>query len=326
MSFIAAALAMLIENLVGYPRALQDRFRHPVQWIGDLIGYYDRLLNTQTDDQVKGRTEGVIALSIVVLAAAVPAVILQMLFMQLPYGWVGIAFLATPFLAQKSMRDHVEAVRQALGLSLASGRIEVAKIVGRDPSTLDESGVSKAALESLAENTSDGIIAPAFWLAVAGLPGIAIYKVINTADSMIGHRTQKYQHFGWAAARLDDLVNLPASRLTALLFAGITWSQNRAAGKRAWKVALRDAPKHNSPNAGWPEAAMAGALDFTFGGPREYEGETLDLPRMGEGRTEFNREDISTGLQLFDKTVLVLAGLLALIGIAISTPWASLLP
>jgi adenosylcobinamide-phosphate synthase len=326
MSFIAAALALLIENLVGYPRALQDRFRHPVQWIGDLISYYDRLLNTKTDDPVNGRTEGVIALSIVILAAAVPAVLLQWLMMKIPYGWVGIAILATPLLAQKSMRDHVEAVRQALGLSLASGRNEVAKIVGRDPSTLDESGVSKAALESLAENTSDGIVAPAFWLAVAGLPGIAIYKVINTADSMIGHRNETYQHFGWAAAKLDDLVNLPASRLTALLFAGITWVQDRVAGKRAWDVTWRDAPKHNSPNAGWPEAAMAGALDFKFGGPRNYDGEILDLPYMGEGRSEFKREDIATGLQLFDKTVLVLAGLFALIGIVISTPWASLLP
>jgi adenosylcobinamide-phosphate synthase len=326
MSFIAAALALLIENLVGYPRALQDRIRHPVQWIGDLISHYDRLLNTKSDDPVKGRTEGVIALGIVILAAAVPTVILQWLIMQLPYGWVGIAIIATPFLAQKSMRDHVEAVRQALGLSLASGRNEVAKIVGRDPSTLDESGVSKAALESLAENTSDGIVAPAFWLAVAGLPGIAIYKVINTADSMIGHRNETYQHFGWAAAKLDDLVNLPASRLTALLFAGITWAQDRVAGKRAWNVTWRDAPKHNSPNAGWPEAAMAGALDFSFGGPRNYDGEIVDLPHMGDGRAEFTREDIATGLQLFDKTVVVLAGLFALVGIVISTPWASLLP
>jgi adenosylcobinamide-phosphate synthase len=325
MSFVVAALALLIENLVGYPRGLQQAIRHPVQWIGDLISYFDNLLNTQSPDQVKGRTEGVIALGLILFIVGIPSALLHWLIMQIPYGWVGIVVLAIPFLAQKSMRDHVEAVRQALGHSIPKAREEVAKIVGRDPSQLDESGISKAALESLAENTSDGIVAPALWLAIAGLPGIALYKAINTADSMIGHKNETYQHFGWAAAKLDDLVNLPASRLTAVLFASVTWATDKSAGRRAWDATWRDAGKHNSPNAGWPEAAMAGALDLTFGGPRAYDGEMLELPRMGDGRTEMKRDDIARGLELFDRSVLALAALFAIIGALFSASWRNLM-
>jgi adenosylcobinamide-phosphate synthase len=185
-------------------------------------------------------------------------------------------------------------------------------IVGRDPSQLDESGVSKAALESLAENSSDGIVAPVLWYALLGLPGIAVYKAINTADSMIGHKSEKYQHFGWAAARLDDLVNLPASRLTGLLFAATKPSQFG----RIVDVMRRDAPKHQSPNAGWPEAAMAAALGLRFGGPRSYDGERVELPYMGDGRDTIDRTDIKRGLAVMSKAMWMLFFGLLLLSLA----------
>jgi adenosylcobinamide-phosphate synthase len=184
-------------------------------------------------------------------------------------------------------------------------------IVGRDPARLDESEISRAALESLAENTSDGIVAPVLWYALLGLPGIAVYKAINTADSMIGHKNERYQWFGWAAARLDDAVNLPASRLTGLLFAACQPSRFQ----EIVAVMRRDAPKHGSPNAGWPEAAMAAALRLRFGGPRSYDGETVELPWMGEGRSALTRADIKTGVRMMQKSMLLLAFLLLFVAV-----------
>jgi adenosylcobinamide-phosphate synthase len=175
----------------------------------------------------------------------------------------------------------------------------VAQIVGRDPETLDNAGVSRAAIESLAESTSDGIIAPLFWLILGGLPGVALYKAINTADSMIGHKTEKHIEFGWAAARLDDLVNWLPARLSALLVAGAAFWVKGADAEKAWTTALRDARKHASPNAGWPEAAFAGALGFALGGPRSYAGETVDMPTLGTGRTDLGPADIRKALDLF---------------------------
>jgi adenosylcobinamide-phosphate synthase len=219
-------------------------------------------------------------------------------------------------LAQKSLREHVTAVHSALGESIEAAREQVAKIVGRDPQNLDESGISKAALESLAENTSDGIVAPALWFTILGLPGLAMYKMINTADSMIGHRSDRYLHFGWASARLDDLVNLPASRLTGYLFAAVAWLTSREAARSAIRSMHRDARHHGSPNAGWPEAAMAGALGLRFGGTRDYDGTTVDLPWMGEGRSDLEREDIARGLTVFDQSMTLLAA--GFLGLAIA--------
>jgi adenosylcobinamide-phosphate synthase len=223
-------------------------------------------------------------------------------------GWVIEALIATSLIAQKSMRGHVLDVWKALGRSLPEARKAVSQIVGRDPSDLDESGVSRAALESLAENTSDGIVAPVLWYVLLGLPGLAVYKAINTADSMIGHKSEKHLHFGWAAARFDDLVNLPASRLTGLLFAATEPKRFR----EIVAVMQRDAPKHGSPNAGWPEAAMAAALGLKFGGPRAYDCVPVELPWMGEGRSDITRHDIERGLRLYGKSLwLLLAVLLA---------------
>lgn len=309
--FASAAVALLVERLVGYPQPVFERIGHPVQWIGKVITWLDTRLNKPAASQAEGRLRGVLALVILIAVAAVPTWAIASLLQHWSKGWIVEALLATSLIAQKSMRDHVMAVYRGLKTSLPAGRRAVSQIVGRDPSALDESGVARAALESLAENTSDGIVAPIFWYALLGLPGIAVYKAINTADSMIGHRTERHLHFGWASAKLDDLVNLPCSRLTGLLFAAVAGNRFRA----VFDVMRRDAPKHQSPNAGWPEAALAAALQVRFGGPRSYQGEMVDLPWMGEGRTNLNREDIRRGLRHYGWSMSFLA--LSMLALAI---------
>jgi adenosylcobinamide-phosphate synthase len=194
----------------------------------------------------------------------------------------------------------------------------VAKIVGRDPSSLDKAGVSRAAIESLAENLSDGVTAPVFWLVVGGLPGAALYKTINTADSMIGHRSRRHLAFGWAGARLDDLVNLPASRLSALWIAAAAYLSSTATGRGAIEAVRRDARRHRSPNAGWPEAAMAGALGLMLAGPRVYDGRLLEDHWMGDGRTDAGPEDIRRALKLYRTACTIQAAVVALLAVALS--------
>lgn len=315
--FGSAAIAMLIERLIGYPRFLQDTIRHPVQWIGALIDKLDKSLNNQNQASEKQKLFGILAVIVIILSAAIPAFALQWLLVKFPLGWFVNALLATTLIAQKSLRDHVLAVANGLGISLETARIEIAKIVGRDPSGLNETGISKAALESLAENTSDGIVAPVFWYALFGLPGITVYKAINTADSMIGHKTERHLHFGWAAAKLDDLINLPASRLTGGLFAASAWINSAGQGKASLQAMWRDASKHSSPNAGWPEAAMAGALGLRFGGPRTYDSEAIDLAWMGDGAPTMDRRDIARGIDLYDTAMLMLTALMVVLATAL---------
>jgi adenosylcobinamide-phosphate synthase len=236
---------------------------------------------------------------VIIAAALLPAWIISDLLQPWRLGWIVEALIATSLIAQKSMRDHVMAVYRGLSTSLADGRSAVTHIVGRDSARLDASGVSRAALESLAENTSDGIVAPVFWYALFGLPGIAIYKAANTADSMIGRKSDRHLHFGWAAARFDDLINLPCSRLTGLLFAA---TQGKRFGSIV-EIMRRDAPKHQSPNAGWPESALAAALEIRLGGPRFYGGERLNLAWMGEGRSDLNLTDIKRGLKVYGRAM-----------------------
>jgi adenosylcobinamide-phosphate synthase len=227
--------------------------------------------------------------------------------------WLGIGVLAvagSSLLAQRSLHDHVAAV--AVGLEtagLTGGRAAVSRIVGRNPERLDEAGVVRAAIESLAENFSDGVVAPVFWGAVLGLPGMAAYKAVNTADSMIGHRTPRHEAFGWASARLDDGVNLPASRLSALfiLVAALLMRADWRAGARAVR---RDAGHHRSPNAGWPEAAMAGALDLALAGPRRYHGTLVADPWIGVGRARAELPDLRRALALFVLACVIAAGLI----------------
>jgi adenosylcobinamide-phosphate synthase len=311
------ALAALIERFIGYPAALQSTFRHPVQWIGDVINRADTQLNTDPENAIPSKLKGAAATIVVIAAFAIPAWVIQSLLAYLPLPWLWQALAATPFIAQKSMRDHVLAVDRGLSSSLAEGRKAVAMIVGRDTRNLDESDITRAALESLAENTADGIVAPLFWFAAFGLPGIVAYKVINTADSMIGHLSPRHRHFGFCAAKLDDIVNLPASRLTGLLFAAAALFKSISAAQQSLSSMWQDAGKHRSPNAGWPEAAMAGALGVKFGGPRAYQGEWLDLPWMGNGREDLQRTNIADGLKLYDRALWIMTALLAALALAL---------
>ena len=292
-------LALLIERLVGYPQALFHRMSHPVVWIGGLIEWLEGRLNRRDWRDEARRRAGVLALLIVLAITVGAAALLQAASSLLPFGWIGETLLAVPFLAQNHLRRAVAEVADNLATSLAAGRTAVGQLVGRDTAPLDEAGVARAAVESLAENTSDGVIAPLFWLILFGLPGIAAYKAVNTADSMIGHRSERYLHFGWASARLDDLFNLVPARLTALLFIAAAAVVGNDA-KNAARAALRDAGKHLSPNAGWPEAAMAGALALQLGGPRLYEGQTVTLATMGSGRAELTGGDIRRAVRLYD--------------------------
>ena len=307
LHFASTTLALILERFVGYPKPIYEKIGHPVEWIGKLITKLEADFNRGSDKRLKG----VAAVVLLLLIVGIPAIILSALLAQVKFGWIIEAILATTLIAQHSMRDHVSAVAKGLNISLGEGRKAVSMIVGRDPTSLDESAVSRAALESLAENTSDGIVAPALWFALLGLPGIVMYKAINTADSMIGHKSERYLHFGWAAARLDDLVNLPASRLSGLLFAAAAAWNDRERGQQALRAMWRDASKHQSPNAGWPESSLAAGLGVRFGGPRSYVGEMVDLPWMGEGREILNGDDISKGLRLYGTAMTILFALSA---------------
>ncbi len=292
--------ALLLEAVFGYPAWLERAFRHPVAWIGWLIERLDRTLNRPGDAPEARRALGAVALVLLLLAAGGVPAALAWALRPLPFGWLIAAALASTLLAQRGLAEHVGAVARALETGgLPAGRRAVAAIVGRDPERLDEGGICRAAIESLAENFSDAVVAPALWLAIAGLPGIVLYKAINTADSMIGHRTKRHEAFGWAAARLDDLVNLPAARLAAVLLIGAARLLTGLEAGAAWRAMRRDAHRHRSPNAGWPEAAMAGALGLRLAGPRVYGGARVEDCWMGDGRAAAGPEDIRAALRLY---------------------------
>src|SRR5215467_2007827 len=287
MSAVLTLLALLFEDAFGYPDWLAQRIGHPVTWIGRLIDVLDLRLNRDGDDPARRRAAGVLALFIIIAITGTAAFLIARGLLFLPFGLVLVAVLASTLLAQRSLYAHVERVVAALeDEELEAARSAVSHIVGRDTAALDEAGVARAAIESLAENFSDAVVAPSFWMLTAGLPGAAIYKAINTADSMIGHRTERHEDFGWAAARLDDLVNLPASRLAALLLVAAAAITPGACAAAAWRALRRDAHRHRSPNAGYPEAAFAGALGLAPGGPRRYGGVAVDDALMGDGRRE----------------------------------------
>jgi adenosylcobinamide-phosphate synthase len=300
LNIAVLALALLTDAAVGYPERLYKAIGHPVVWIGKLIALFDRLLNRPEWRKPIRRGMGVLAIAVVIAAAAAPAWMLSAWLRQLPGGWLVEALLASSLIAQRSLHNFVAAVGRGLDQEgLAGGRRAVAHIVGRNPQKLDEAGVSRAATESLVENFSDGIVAPAIWLVIGGLPGIAAYKAINTADSMIGHRTEKHTEFGWAAARLDDLVNLPASRLAGLWIALATALRDCRRARLALRAMPRDAPLHRSPNAGWPEAAMASALGLRLGGPRIYGEVQVEDHWMGRGRSRATAADIWRALGIY---------------------------
>ena len=297
--FIAAA-ALLFEALFGYPQALYRAIGHPVTWIGALITLLDKTLNRPQWSFVMRRASGVLALLLLLGLTGGLTLFAEHYLIQTQEGVVLAILLAATLPAQRSLNDHVLAVANALDNGgIAAGRTSVGMIVGRNTAVLDEAGISRAAIESLAENFSDGVVAPIFWTAMFSLTGGVLYKAANTADSMIGHKSEKYHAFGWAAARFDDLVNLPASRISAVL---IILAAALIPGCSAWnaiKAVRRDAPHHRSPNAGWPEAAMAGALGLKIAGPRLYGTEMVEDAYMGDGRRETNAEDIRRALRVY---------------------------
>lgn len=301
-------IALAIDAMVGWPKVLYAMIGHPVTWIGKLIDRLDRWVNLEGTEEEGRRIAGVVVAGLVTAVAALAGLLIVWL---LPGGATGMmiqAILCWPLLAARSLYTHVADVARPLSSGdIAVARLAVARIVGRDTSRLDEAGVARASLESLAENASDGVIAPLFWGAIFGLPGVAAYKAINTLDSMIGHKSPRYMAFGWASARLDDLVNLIPARLTALLFAAV--SPDRRAALRCMG---EDARKHRSPNGGWPEAALAASLGVRLSGPRSYGDAVAAEPWINGAAHDPGAADLERGLRQYRAMLFVAAALLAI--------------
>lgn len=296
-------VALLLDALVGWPNWLYAKTGHPVTWIGSAISRLDRAWNLEGS---RRRLWGVLAAFVIICVAVSVGTLLQYL---LPEGWLGVILggvLAWPLIASRSLFDHVSAVSAPLAAGdLEEARHAVSMIVGRDTTILDEAGVARSALESLGENFSDGIVAPIFWGAVAGLPGVLGYKAINTLDSMIGYRTERHAEFGWASAKIDDVANYIPARLTALLIA-----LTSANPIKAMVCVVKDARFHRSPNAGWPEASLAGGLGVRLSGPRTYQGQVSDEKWVNSAGQDPTSHEISRGLRLYCRATLILALLL----------------
>ena len=275
--------AMLLDALFGEPRFLWDRLPHPAVLMGRLVAFLDRTLNTGNDRKSKG----VLALAILCFSATVLGSVLSQ------FGWVIEIIIAAILLAQKSLVDHVKAVATGLRISIAQGRFAVSMIVSRDTKDMTESQIARAAIESAAENFSDGVIAPAFWFLIGGLPAMLVYKFVNTADSMIGYKTKKYLEFGWASARFDDVLNWVPARISMLLIVAFAKQPINL------KAIISEAKQHKSPNAGWPEAAMARAIDVALAGPRSYDGKLQQLPWVNEtGRQNITANDVDSATRI----------------------------
>ena len=313
MSVTAMLIALALDVTIGWPDWLYRRIGHPAGWIGRVISEADLRFNRSGSPDTVRKRNG-IAVALVVIAAT--GGLAWCVTLVLPEGYLGIAIagvLAWPLLAARSLDEHVRAVAEPLADNDVSGAREaVSKIVGRDPAMLDSTAMARASLESLAENASDGVVAPLFWGTLFGLPGIAAYKAVNTLDSMIGYRTVRHEAFGWASARIDDLANIVPARLTAVLIACVS-----GAPRRVLRIVFRDAREHRSPNAGWPEAAMAGALRVKLSGPRIYAGHAglSDDPFLNPDGGEPGPEDIEAGIRVYRKSMLLAAALLILLAV-----------
>ncbi|MBR1217470.1 cobalamin biosynthesis protein [Bradyrhizobium sp. U87765 SZCCT0131] len=303
---VVVVAALALDAVIGDPDWLWRRLPHPIVLIGRAIDALDHGVNREAQSPAMRRLAGVLATTVLVATALLVGYLIDIALRALPGGQLLVALVAAIFIAQRSLYDHVAGVADAFATGgLADARRAVSMIVGRDPAWLDDSGVCRAAIESCAENFSDGVVAPVFWLALLGLPGLIAYKAINTADSMIGHRTARHEAFGWAAARLDDLVNLIPARFAGALVALAAPLAHGAAG-HAFRVMMRDAGEHRSPNAGWPEAAMAGALGLALAGPRRYATYSVDDAFLNaDGRKDATATDIRRALR-------VMAGVCAL--------------
>lgn len=309
MSLFAAAalIGLAVDALIGWPGWLYRRIGHPVTWLGRLVTACDARLNR--GGPARRLAGGALTVLLCVGLAGGAGLGAHLALRPLALGWLVEGLACWPLIAARAMWEHVAAVARPLARAeLPAARRAVAMIVGRDVSRADAPAIARAATESLAENASDGIVAPLFWAALAGLPGIMAYKAINTLDSMIGHRNDRYRHFGRVAARLDDLVNLAPARLTALLFA-LASARPRAALRGAW----REAGQHRSPNAGWPEAAMAHALGIRLSGPRLYGTRIAAEPWLNGTAPDPDAASLRAGLALFARATALAALILVLI-------------
>lgn len=283
--FEVLLLALLLDAAIGDPAWMWRRIPHPVVLIGRFVSYLESTLNTGQHRRLRG-------IGVMVLIGIL-AILVGEGIHRLPDHGIVEVLVAAVFLAHRNLVDEVKGVAMALRTSIAAGRARVARIVGRDPDTLTSEGIARAAIESAAENLSDGVIAPVFWYAIAGLPGLVFYKAVNTADSMIGYKTDSLADFGWAAARLDDVVNWIPARLSGWLIALVHVSGS------AVSCMHRDASRHRSPNAGWPEAAMAAVIGVSLSGPRYYGGEFLDSPYVYDaGRKNACPDDIDAAVRV----------------------------
>jgi len=314
-------LGLALDAVVGDMRPVFRYVPHPVVAVGRLIGFLEDRLNRPNRSDAARTTRGALVVVFVLVLAALAGWLVLSLTRRIPGGWLLELFLVTVLLAQRSLYDHVVAVVRGLRHGgLRGGRSAVAHIVGRDPESLDEPGVARAALESLFENFADGVVSPAFWYVVAGLPGMFVCKAVNTLDSMIGHRSARYLAFGAAAARLDTAMNFLPARLSGMIISVAAVFVPTAAPAPAFRIMFRDAHKHRSINAGWPEGAAAGALNLALAGPRRYGNELVDDPWIGEGRRAAGVADIQRGLFLYIMACLVhalLIGCLVVIGDAV---------
>ncbi len=313
-------IALFFDACFGWPERLHQRIGHPVTWLGKGIDLLDRELNPprcaeRQRERLRGRLRGLLTLLLVAGTSGLLGCLLQMALADSVWLWPLTALFAWPWFAMRSLGEHVEAVAIPLARAdLPAARRAVSMIVGRNAETLEEAGVARAALESLAENTSDGVVAPLFWAWLLGLPGLFIYKSVNTLDSMIGHRNERHEHFGWASARFDDLLNLIPARLTGLLFA-LQGPMRHRKLSTILRAMLREAPQHRSPNAGWPESALARVLGVRLAGPRQYGETRVEAPFLNPEGRDPAAQDLERGLDCYRwlmRSVVVLLMIVAL--------------
>ena len=292
-------LAFAFDVALGDPQWLYRVLPHPVALLGRLIDWLETRLN-RTERGARARfVRGAIVTAACILLAGALGLGIAFLCRGVTGGWLIEAAVASSLIAFRGLHDHVLAVIKGLGQSLSAARDAVGHIVGRNPDVLDAPGIARAAAESLAENFSDGVVAPLFWYLLFGLPGLFVYKALNTLDSMVGYRNPRFEQFGKTAAKLDDWANWLPARLAGLIFCAAAIVLPKGDAAAAWRTMRRDAAKHRSPNAGWQEAALAGALGFALAGPRRYGSETVQDHWMGDGRRNLETADIRAALRLY---------------------------
>ncbi len=309
---------MILDALFGDMRWLFRAIPHPVAIIGGLASFFDKRLNRADRSDTARVVRGVLVVTVVCTLSGLAGALLAGLARQYPQAWLIELLFVAILLAQRSLFEHVRNVRRALAAGgLAKAREAVSHIVGRDPNSLDRHGVGRAAIESLAENFSDGVVAPAFWYLLFGLPGLFVYKAANTLDSMIGHRSPRHQAFGRCAARFDDVLNIVPSRLSGIILSAAAAFAPKGHSVTAWRTMWRDAPKHESPNAGWPEAAMAGAINVALQGPRKYGERRVKGEWLGESFTaRATAADVGRALYLYVVACLLSLGAVSALAIA----------